>query len=660
MKTDEQRLTGDEHQLMAPSRSEPRRAAYVPLRHRRESYEAELGHLDATYGAARASEPSDLRDAVHAVLHLPTWYVGNGGTMAVAQFAAELHNRATGLPATATTSLGFINSRIAARSALVVISAGAKHPDTTAAVRAALERRIRQVILVTERDASDLSGPLADPRVQVVTLSRPGPRDGFLATNSVLNIATAFAAVHSAGTKLPKKLPSLVADGPAPIREGDDLVVLAAVGTWPAATDLETRLVETGLAGVQKTDFRNFAHGRHLGLSRTMDHVTVVALSDDDSHALAEATLDLIPATVPVQHLTSRLNGPAACLDLLVQSMRLVAQIAAGTGLDPARPSVPAFGRRLYHLDSRRHLDSGVEYPALFRKLDAASIPATDQNIQRLHRARARWQEAVESTPISGVVLDYDGTVCTTAGRFEPPGPKVQECILRLLEQGIEVGFASGRGRSLLAGLQDWIPPHLQTHVYLGMYNGAVRGRLDQNSLLEPHGDGPFTGHETKRFINALKSRLEPIGAAITIRPHQISVEPRFHLGNTQAVLVAATEVVQAHNATSPIHLKTVASAHSADIIPIEISKNLLRGELAGGPKQGSILAIGDQGEPAGNDFELLAADKLTLSVDAVSGDPTRCWNLANNDEHGPALLVRYLSAIRRNRARVHTLRWDR
>ena len=58
------------------------------------------------------------------------------------------------------------------------------------------------------------------------------------------------------------------------------------------------------------------------------------------------------------------------------------------------------------------------------------------------------------------------------------------------------------------------------------------------------------------------------------------------------------------------------------------------------------VLAIGDQGHLGGNDFELLAATELSLSVDTCSPDPTRCWNLDLSGQRGPDVLVRYLDAV--------------
>ncbi len=63
------------------------------------------------------------------------------------------------------------------------------------------------------------------------------------------------------------------------------------------------------------------------------------------------------------------------------------------------------------------------------------------------------------------------------------------------------------------------------------------------------------------------------------------------------------------------------------------------------------VLAIGDQGQAGGNDFELLAATPWSLSVDRCSADPSRCWNLDTRGARGPALLVDYLGALKLTRA---------
>lgn len=643
---------------MAAPRKSPTRSVYVPLSRRKESYDSELHALEATYANARPGSPV-LQEVLESLLWIPTWYVGNGGTVAVAQYAAELHNQQTGLPAIATTSLGFATSQVATGSAVVIISASAKHPDTAATVRTALERRLSRVVVVTERDRSQLAGAFASAQVEVVTLSRPGPSDGFLATNSVLNMSTAFAAAYS--SRLPKTLPGFTAKLPGALRLGDDLLLLSSAGTWAAATDLETRLVETGLATVQKTDFRNFAHGRHLGLSRMAGHVSVIAMSDSRTAKLATATLDLLPADIPVMHLTSAAPQAASSLDLLVRSMRLTGAISIQSGFDPARPQVPSFGRQLYRMESRKHLPVALARPDVVAKLEAARLPVREPMLKDFSRRRTRWLGKTMSIPIAAVLVDYDGTVCTTAGRFDPPSDELRETFVRLLRQGLAVGFVSGRGKSLPKSLREWVPADLQRRVVIGLYNGAVRGNLDDLEWMEPGDTGPFTDTAVARRISRdLQGLATRFGGALEARPFQISLEPGSgKSAHWPALARAVQEFVARENLDGRTRLKAVRSAHSIDVIPVSSTKNLLRGDLeATQTKPGATLAIGDRGGLGGNDYELLAFDSLTLSVDQVSGDPSRCWNLAANGPVGPDLLARYLTAIKPNRQKVHTFRW--
>ena len=58
------------------------------------------------------------------------------------------------------------------------------------------------------------------------------------------------------------------------------------------------------------------------------------------------------------------------------------------------------------------------------------------------------------------------------------------------------------------------------------------------------------------------------------------------------------------------------------------------------------VLAIGDSGEPGGNDNELLAAPP-SVSVDGVCGHLGGSWSFFGRSPSGPAALLRILRALR-------------
>lgn len=599
------------------------------------SYSTELCELPETYERCLSADVGDIADVV--LRAGPTVYVGSGGALAAATLAADLHTASTGTLAVAMTPLEAATARLDGDVGLVVFTARGRHPDASMAVEAARARGCTHLGVVTGRQRQELPQALASPDVRVATLAMTS--DGFLATNSALAMATMVCLAH--GAELPSTLPSLGRDEPRPFRT--NVVAIAGPHLGCVAVDLEARLAETGLAAVQVTDFRNLAHGRHVGLLRNQVDTTLVPLVDVQSERLAQRTLGLLPESIDVVRLTSSLQWPASALDLLGQSMHLVGAIGESRGVDPGRPGVPEFGRRLYHLPTTRLLPPSSPDP-ISRKLRLAP-DAVRAEVDLAYRG---WVAKLQESRIAGVVLDYDGTCCPTWDRYRPPPLAVQVELCRLLESGIRLGFATGRGKSLLVDTRSWLPKSLWTSVTVGLYNG---------SLLLPLADDPGDNSTCAGLLAEVADRLEldPLTSTCVIerRRTQVSIVTRHGRVPGRDLL----PVVRAVLGRPPsIPCKVVASGHSVDIVGIESGKVTVLESLVDAA-DGEVLAIGDQGQVDGNDFELLAATPLSLSVDRCSADLTRCWNLDVRGEMGPAVLVRYLKALRVSRA-AGRFRW--
>jgi hypothetical protein len=637
----------------------------------RRSYDEELALLPETYVAASRRVQKALAAQRQPLVARPAVFVGSGGAYAVAVLARDLHQSTTGRMSQALTSLELIGTPPGAGTAVVLISAGARHPDTAAAAAAALRSGAAPVLLLTERDPAELTGALADPRLSVVSLPREHAKDGFLATNSVLNLATALVRLYDSDRSLPRSLPSLSARAMRSVavpslQPGGRVLLLTGPGVAAAAVDLETRLSETGLAAVQLTDYRNFAHGRHYGLSKNVDETTVVALIGPSLAPLAEATLAALPSRVRVTRLETSLPGAAGALDLMCASMRLIGATASAAGLDPARPAVPEFGRRLYHLRSGR-LFPPPPAEIVARKETEAGLRSASPAVRRAFSAAfSQWSEALTEARFGAIVMDYDGTVCRTEDRFSLPDRAVRGRLTGLLDSGLVLGFASGRGGSLPEDLRRWVPPAHWPAVHLALYNGARCLTLDDRALdaaappddLQPaaparRGQGRASVlPELRPVLDGLRSH--PLGRflAVTARPAQISVSAVPGSGLPQAsVSELVRQVIQTTvlDDGSPCRVKNVSSGHSEDVVLAAVSKASLvrRLEHLTGRQ---VLAVGDQGQVGGNDFELLALRQHTLSVDRSSSDPTRCWNLSRDGRSGPALLAAYLTAVKRSR----------
>jgi hydroxymethylpyrimidine pyrophosphatase-like HAD family hydrolase len=306
-------------------------------------------------------------------------------------------------------------------------------------------------------------------------------------------------------------------------------------------------------------------------------------------------------------------------------------------------------------------MPSSSAAPNVVGKVEAASLPVTPATLRDFERRQKRWLRRLTEAPIASVIVDYDGTVCTTDGRFDPPTEPVRAAFLRLLQQGLSVGFVSGRGKSLPISLREWIPRDLQSQVVVGLYNGAIRGSLDDHDTLVADPHGPFTQTaKARRIVRELERIANRYGGRVDVRPFQVSVEPHPSSASLWPAFTKAVDELITRENASESAFKAVRSGHSIDVIPATSSKNLVRKDLTRLQRRhGQTLAVGDRGGVGGNDFELLAFDAFTLSVDEVSGDPTRCWNLAADGRCGPELLTRYLLAIKADRRRIHTFRWS-
>lgn len=602
----------------------------------RKPYDAELADLERPFGdVARWAGIDALRELLMTVSCGPALFVGTGGTLAVARFAAMLHEQVVGQPARAVTPLELAMLSPMSRSGAVLFSAGLSHPDALGALGRLANSRLRPAGVVTFRDGSTVDR-IVPTDVQPVVLPTLEFREGFLATTSVLVMVAALLRAYGGDEAIPASLPRPTLRQPTPTEQ---LLVLTTPSLAAVATDIETRFHELGLASVQVTDYRNFAHGRHVGLLRRAKNTSVLGLVDRSLERLAMATLDVLPGDeIDVTTWKATCDGPAATIELLVASMELASTMAAGQGVNVARPGAAPFGRRLYHLPLGRLLPRTSDGP-VERKLQAL-VAGLDVATTRAHYDEAfhNWRLGLAEQTFAGVVLDYDGTVCATSRRYDLPNGSVQASLADLLERGVVVGFASGRGPSLCRDLRQWVPRHQWPHVLVGIYNGGVCVALEEDlpDLAEP-------SPQMVSVVDRLKQL--PITDALVIEPRAVQVTVSIRPGAYGEIGRLAQLIVDAMAQPPELPVRVVRSGHSVDITSRMTSKRSVIDRVTARTGRPSLV-IGDQGDVGGNDFDLLASSPWTLTVDRCSADPTRCWYLDTKGRSGPTLLSAYLDAL--------------
>ena len=602
-------------------------------------YQSELKRIPATIAWALDQDIVALRRTLLQELGgYNLVAIGSGGSLVAAGFAALLHEAATGRLARFATPLEAITRPRPRDTAALLLSARGTNTDIRRAAEILPKLGYDAVSAVSTRKESPLGHILRGYGGTIHEFAVPGGRDGFLATNSLIATLVLLYRAALSDDWSPGQDNGAFATS-TPLVEGSEkalanrtLVVLSQGWAAPAAIDFESRFSEAALANVTVTDPRNFAHGRHNWLSTHSVETGIVSLETPDSAREATRMLRFLPKDTDVLRVRSEREGPAATIELVRAVMELAGQVAEGLGIDPGQPFVADFGRRLYRAGSTPYAVSR-EATAVEKKRRALFL-GPRSNRGEIANALREFVLRLERTPFSGLVVDYDGTLCARDSRFEPLECDVRNELNRLLAEGILLGVASGRGVSVFTQLQEALEPSYWNRVVVGMYNGA--------KVIELSEDMPDLAGEIPHSLATAHQRMCPLESVLgfqsVVRPYQVSLRPHSGLGPSELRNVAIEQLADI------VQVSVVASSHSVDIIPIGTSKTAVVDALRS-KRLGCMLRIGDQGAAGGNDFKLLNTG-LSLSVDRVSSRLETCWNLGAPGTVGPSLTLQYLRSL--------------
>ncbi len=625
-------------------------------------FERELSEFPTTYEFATTLDLDSLTRVVCELGNGPLIVVGSGGSQSGAVLAAHLHTLHTGQPGYAVTPLELVDALpIRSDAAVLLLSASGGNNDILAAFELAVRSEAREVVGLVTRARSRMEA-LSSRYGKSRVITYPAlVRDGFLATNSLLLMSVALTRSYqfagAAADGLPETLDSLL-DGAgrhrSEIDEGFEqelagkefLTVLHGAALTAAATDVESKFVEAGLAAVMPSDYRNFAHGRHHWLAKHLETSGVVAFIDHRESRLARSTLRLVPAEVARVSIVVPGAASQAALAGMVSSAYITAAAGKDRGIDPGRPGVPGFGGKLYSLPALRGrvrrlpwADDRLQMAGL-RKLAARGVlRPTEVEEETFRQLAANHLAALKSRLFASLVVDYDGTLCDSDHRFVPLGETVAAQLTRLLESGVMVGVATGRGKSVRESLRSSLRSELWSNVVVGYYNGAEIICLAEERL-------PNTQDNVDPRLEAIQERIQQRfgeGVKTTLRPSQLTVEAAGVLGLSRS-FGEIHELLESDVAYDG--LRAVTSTHSIDVLAETATKISVVRLLEHAASSGDVLALGDSGRWPGNDFELLGYEH-SLSCDVVSSHPSTCWNLLPAGMSGCMGALAYLASFR-------------
>lgn len=622
-------------------------------------FKEELKKLSETIRWAEQQDVTRLAQFLFAEnKQIPLVCIGSGGSLSACHYAVQLYQQRNGVLAQAMTPLQLMYAgyNIIRSSKLLFLSASGKNKDILSAIKYGVKYNETGMMSLTLRKNNPTEELLEQyPKVQRWCENIPSEKDGFLATNSLLATFTLLCKAACASKyqdsrfKLNDLQPETFNLNLSVIQ--NFIVMYGATGE-PVAWDIESKLTEAALGSALLSDYRNFGHGRHHWFDKRGENSCIIALVTPVERELAYKTIGCLPKSVPVIYIETELDGPQASIDMLLKAFRFVNDLGEARGIDPGKPGVPGYGRLLYNLNyykltncilpAEKALDVAV-----LRKLGIAgreNVPLWvyySESCQRFVRQLNRGR-------FTTVAFDYDGTLSASDRKSRFTNglcDEIRDALMPLLENGVQIVVATGRGKSVGESFQESIDQKYWLQIKVGYYNGACLLTLGDEDELKKWKKQHFDS-ELKELEEELKLRLpaECVGYKFEERSLQLSIEGEMTQAESQLVYDTCREIIWDKQMKG---IRVWRSSHSMDIVVYrEVSK--LR--VIEDPEH--TLCIGDYGTVESNDYEMLTS-KYSLSVDRVSKNTESCWNIAPSGMKGLDATLYYISRMKANEGKI-------
>lgn len=626
-------------------------------------YSEELNGIPATYDWVK------LQNTLPLLRLLERWtgsygvVIGSGGSYTAAAAISLFREFAFKSPTRAVSPLEFLSlaDRIPATKALL-LSAEGKNSDILAAAHRAISADLATAALTLTA-----SNPLIDianesHAIRVFSHDAPWKKDGYLATNSLVamtllsykalfgddrfNALGEYFSAHSLKSR------RAFFSNLHTLHDATDRSVLVIHGASAStfAIALESNLSEAAIANVEVADLRQFAHGRHLQLSARSKKPLLVFAFGPFERKLSQATMDQIPADVPFVSLELRgATDAELAVTGLLDALLVTEMMAKHLSYDPGSPSVATFSRNIHRLNTAALMQLHDVQPKLVQLAAARKlvhVDCSDQQTAAVEESAQRFIERLQGAQLKAVVCDFDGTLCRIENRYDGIDPRIVKRLIELMDDGLVVAIATGRGKSLRDLLLNEIPDRLQGKILIGYYSGGSIHYLS-DSITKPD---PSTYAE--ELINWLQ---HSIFRERVLKSDKILKGGQLTLGVKDAheALRLQGTIRAKLNLDGYSDWRAFCSGHSVDVLDNRTTKLNVTHHVArtfGINAETEILRIGDSGGELGNDYELLGQG-LSLSSDSVSTCLETCWNFAGWGCNQAEATLRYLNAIVRDGA---------
>lgn len=620
-------------------------------------FSEKLDQLSETADLQLRADHAELRRAFEGGFGKVAYAIGSGGSAVCGEYLSTCRGTLQPAPTIVSTPMQFtLGLEDLSEAQIWIFSGRGGNQDVMAAFRAALDRHAREIVIVTSSATAVLASEAQlHPEASVIVLSAASEKDGFLATHTLLAVIVALLdvaascagsepAVESFKAELDLRLSSahreaararFVAAGRA-----DAILVLSDPRLAPLATMLETSLWETAMFAVEKVDFRNFAHGRHVWLSKRAQSTFVIALVSTAAGDVWRDIKKVVEGVVPIAEFEYGNAGRFENAVALVDGFTMIEALGQSVGVDPAKPGIGPFARSIYESSSLVDLAERMR-PSVRQKM-AACLRSDRLDARRadLIVAEAEFRSKFDAARVGAVILDYDGTIVDTSGRFDPPGAEIIAELNRLLDAGAVIALATGRGDSAGKALREVLNAKHYRDVIIGYYNGAYLRTLD----IDIEANRPPRDPSIQEVMAWLEAHPELFLRTNPNPVHDSAVQLSIDAGSLRDPVFFKTAFEETFGNS---RLNITRSEHSFDIVLARSCKtNVIAAvrEKLRDPTD-AIICIGDRGEPGGNDYRLLGSEH-GISVGQVCDRTGACWSFFGRKIMGPKALLRILGAI--------------
>lgn len=293
---------------------------------------------------AKQQDTSALGCFLKSALDRPLICIGSGGSFSTCELITLMYETIGGIAKAVTPySVYSMSDKTLSRSKILLVSNSGHNKDIVRIAKHCMKLAPEWVANLTTADGKNNDLKSIIPAVHSFNFMS-NIKDGFISVNSVFaNYAIAIQGFKSVFNI------AITNGGYTPeLSSVKHFIIL--YGGWgkPVAIDLESKLVESGIATCAVSDYRNFCHGRFIFASNHCGHAKMIAVPDDVAvimlttpreEQFALRIKEILPERCKVINLHSNYLDSLATIDLLYKSSVLAGEIAEAHGVNPLNPS---------------------------------------------------------------------------------------------------------------------------------------------------------------------------------------------------------------------------------------------------------------------------------------------------------------------------------